>query len=287
MDRSGSGPDAGHADAHSSRTLDLVVERPPRLAPPPPQRRPRQQLEVSADRGAPVTPTMRKKHFKESILNNGLNSVLTSSQSGGASEPDTNWALHPMEHAWMLASVEGSYDSIMQFISEDPGLMTRKDFISGYSVLHWLAKRGQDETLLRVLRYAQEMGIPAGVEVRGSGGLTPLHVASMHGRYSVVKVLVGAFGASVDVMDHNGKRAWQYLREDAPLDIKELLGTWDDAHHAAGAGDTSSSSGVPEVMVGPKEPEEEAAADRGAFDRARRAGSWRFGSLRKIINSLR
>ncbi|KAM8848979.1 ankyrin repeat domain-containing protein SOWAHC [Synchiropus picturatus] len=282
MDHTGSGPDACNADAHSSRTLELVVERPPRLAPPP-QRRPRQQLEVSADR-AQLTPTMRKKHFKDSILNNGLNSVL-SSQSPCASEPDANWALHPMEHAWMLASVEGSYDSIMQFISEDPGLITRRDFISGYSVLHWLAKRGQDETLFKVLRYAQEIGLPVSVEVRGSGGLTPLHVASMHGQYSVIKVLVGAFGASVDVMDHNGKRAWQYLREDAPLDIKELLGTWDDAHHAAGASDTNGS--VSAVVVSTTEAEDDAAADRGSFDRARRAGSWRFGSLRKIMNSLR
>uniref|UniRef100_A0A8C6SKY7 Uncharacterized protein n=1 Tax=Neogobius melanostomus TaxID=47308 RepID=A0A8C6SKY7_9GOBI len=82
-----------------------------------------------------------------------------------------------------------------------------RDFISGYTVLHWLAKNGQDETLFKLLSYAQTLDLHVNVNVRGSGGLTPLHLASMHGQYMVIKLLVGAFGANVDTMDYNGKRA--------------------------------------------------------------------------------
>ena len=130
----------------------------------------------------------------------------------------------------MLAAVDGNYEDIFEFIADDPYLLTRRDFISGFSVLHWLAKSGHGETLAKLLRHAENAGSPADVNLRGSGGLTPLHVASMHGRFMVVKLLVGAFGAKVDVMDYNGRRAWQYLGGNAPLEMKELLGAWDEEH---------------------------------------------------------
>ncbi|XP_061832678.1 ankyrin repeat domain-containing protein SOWAHC isoform X1 [Nerophis lumbriciformis] len=191
---------------------------------------------------------------------------------------DLPWALYPMEHAWMLSAVEGNYDTLLEFVSEDPLLLTRRDFISGYSVLHWLAKSGRDDTLLKLLHHAEKAGGGASVsvDVRGSGGLTPLHVASMHGHDTVVKLLVGAFGANVDAMDYSGRRAWQYLRPDAPVELKELLGMWDDEH--AGGGSTNAnkncnnSSGV--VVAAPCEQVDGLPAHVNSLRRTR------FGILR-------
>lgn len=243
-----------------------------------------------------ITPAMRKKYLKELLLSNpshsGFSSVLSHTPSV-SSEQDASWALYPMEHAWMLSAVEGSYETILDFISEDPHLLTRRDFISGYSVLHWLAKRGQDETLLKLLRYAESAGIPVNVNVRGSGGLTPLHVASMHRQYMVVKLLVGAFSANVDAMDYNGKRPWQYLQGDAPLEMKELLGTWDDEHSCACAplnvnrNVNNNSAGAGAMNSAAYDEVDHGGTDEvDSCDRTKRAGGWRLGSLRKLLPSF-
>lgn len=255
---------------------------------------------------ASQTPARRKRYLKELLLSqpshSGFSSVLStqasfSSCSGSidsADQGDSNWALNPMEHAWMLAAAEGNYDSLMGFISAEPQLLSKRDFISGYSVWHWLAKRGEDECMLKLLRYAERAGIPADVNVRGSGGLTPLHVASMHRRYAVVKMLVGAFGANVDAMDYSGRRAWQYLAEDAPREMKELLGTWDDEHRGGCALNSNSNnssgaggggvggSGSTEVAQG-DEPDHGQTQQVNSFEPAERTSSWVFGSLRKLL----
>lgn len=311
-DDAGCGPAVTDPDTHGGRASrqGTVVERLSRygmqVMPSSFQRRLRlqRQQEVSesssaggahgeAPERASITPAMRKKYLKELLLSNpshsGFSSVLSSQAYSVSSEQDTDWALYPMEHAWMLSAVEGNYDTILEFISEDPHLLTRRDFISGYSVLHWLAKRGQDETLLKLLRYAESAGIHVNVNLRGSGGFTPLHVASMHGQYMVIKLLVGAFGANVDAMDYNGKRAWQYLRGDAPLEMKELLGTWDDEHSVGGAHNVNrnvnnncagamNSCACDEVDGGETQ-------EVNDFDRTKRE-AWGFGSLRKLLPSF-
>ncbi|XP_077092406.1 ankyrin repeat domain-containing protein SOWAHD [Siphateles boraxobius] len=198
---------------------------------------------VDASEKGSLTPAMRKKYLKELLLNNrsGLSSILSSKHKSSKEEEEeaTNgdtmncgalWALDPMEHAWMLSVVDGNYETIVEFLAEDRDLLSRKDFISGFTALHWLAKNGKDETLIKLLRHAEKEGLSVNVNLRGSGGLTPLHLAAMHDQYMVMKILVGAFSANVDIMDYNGKRAWQYLKDNAPNEIKELLGACDDEY---------------------------------------------------------
>ncbi|XP_045887551.1 ankyrin repeat domain-containing protein SOWAHD [Micropterus dolomieu] len=313
-DSTGSEPAVSNADAHDSGTSrqGSVVERLSRygmqVMPSAFQRRSRLQrqqevIDSSAQGGfqteAPergsLTPAMRKKYLKELLLSDpshsGFSSVLSSQTRSVCSEQDADWALNPMEHAWMLSAVEGNYDTILEFISADPYLLTRKDFISGYSVLHWLAKRGHDETLLKLLRYAESAGIPVNVNLRGSGGLTPLHVASMQGQYMVIKLLVGAFSASVDAMDYNGKRAWQYLKGDAPPEMKELLGTWDEEHSCGCAQNVNKNANNNSAgamnLTAYDEVDGGETAEANSFTRTKRSGgSWRFGSLRKLLPSF-
>lgn len=305
--KAGSGSEPAVADAHGGRAArqGTVVERLSRygmqVMPSAVQRRSRlqRQQEVAdcsgtgaLERGS-LTPAMRKKYLKELLLGNpwhsGLSGALSAQAVGASSEQqDADCVLYPMEHAWMLSAVEGNYETILEFISEDPYLLTRKDFISGYSVLHWLAKRGQDETLIKLLRYAESAEVPVNVNLRGSGGLTPLHVASMHSQYMVVKLLVGAFGANVDAMDYNGRRAWQYLKGDAPEEMKELLGAWDDEHSCACAQshanrNVNNNSAAATNSVACDEVDDGHAEDANFFRRTKRGGSWRFGSLRKLL----
>lgn len=242
-----------------------------------------------------IPQTLRRKYLKELLLssssNSGFSGVLQCSedtQSLSADE-DTDWALYPMEHAWMLLAVEGSYETILDFISDDPQLLTRRDFISGYSVLHWLAKRGQDEVLLKLLRFAERAGIAVNVNLRGSGGLTPLHVASMHGQFPVIKLLVGAFGANVDAMDYNGRRPWQYLREDAPPEMKELLGTWDEEHSCGCAQNLNknvNNNCAGAVNLAACDEVDGAVTEEVNYFGKTKRGNWRFGSLRKLKSTF-
>ncbi|KAG8448261.1 hypothetical protein GDO86_015378 [Hymenochirus boettgeri] len=137
---------------------------------------------------------------------------------------DTSLVLDPKEHAWMLMATEGNYNELKEFLWEDPSLLYKKDFVTGYSIIHWMAKHGHHEDLIRLMDFAFESGNPLDINTRASGGLTPLHIAVMQGNIMSVKVLVGAFNANIHARDHNGCKAWQYLKPDNTGQLQELLG---------------------------------------------------------------
>lgn len=306
MNKGGSDSAGSEPAAHGgSSRQSSVVERLSRYGLPltagAAQRRSRlQRQQEAADSSAPerasITSATRKKYLKELLLSQSSHSGFSfysesSSQTRSSipeSQQDADWVLYPMEHAWMLSAVEGNYETILEFISEEPYLLTRRDFISGYSVMHWLSKRGQDETLLKLLRFAECAGLPVNVNLRGSGGHTPLHVASMHGQFPVVKLLVGAFGADVDVMDYSGRRAWQYLKEDAPVAMKELLGTWDDEHSrgcARNVNENANNNCTGAVTLSATEEQSREPEGLNHLDQIRRGG-WSFGSFKKLMSSF-
>lgn len=255
---------------------------------------PKASAEVQ-ERGS-ITPAMRKKYLKDLFLNynshSGLSTILSlnssressrdrvDAPSQGADEGNAFWVLDPTEHAWMLSAVDGGYDTMAGFLLEDPSLLTRKDFVSGYTALHWLAKKGKHETLLKLLKYAESKGYPVNVNVKGSGGLTPLHVAALHSQYMVIKILVGAFSARVDAMDYNGKRAWQYLKENAPPEMKELLGAWDEHTSWQLNANNNNISCTEEAST------EDCQQDTHTVDTVTRNGLWHFGSFRKLVSSF-
>ncbi|XP_007951524.1 ankyrin repeat domain-containing protein SOWAHD [Orycteropus afer afer] len=131
------------------------------------------------------------------------------------------------EHAWMLAAAGGRFEELQELLEAEPGLLLRSDPITGYTLLHWLAKHGRHEELILVHDFAQRQGLQLDVSVPGSGGLTPLHLATQQGHDMVIKVLVGALGADPTRRDHSGHRACHYLRPDAPRRLWELSGAED------------------------------------------------------------
>ncbi|KAJ8255118.1 hypothetical protein GJAV_G00201110 [Gymnothorax javanicus] len=248
-----------------------------------------------------LTPAMRKRYLKELFVNKGLHSgfgsVFLSSRSSRASLKNTEneppysaeesnnnsgfWVLDPMEHAWMLSAVDGNFDTIVEFLREDFSLLTKRDFVSGFTVVHWLAKNGRDETLIKLLKYAERKGFPVNVNLKASGGLTPLHVAVMHSQYMVVKILVGAFGADVELMDYSGKRAFQYLRNNAPAEMRELLGGTDDEYGTIGYHICNYNSGAAQNSKSDPKGEED---EVDSFDR--RNDRSLFGSFKKFLSPV-
>ena len=85
--------------------------------------------------------------------------------------------------------------------------MSRRDFITGYSALHWAAKNGRAD-VVKLL-----MGCPAApdVDARSHGGYTALHVAAMNSRHEVIELLVVVYKADTDVTDFAGRKPVYYL----------------------------------------------------------------------------
>ncbi|XP_069827091.1 ankyrin repeat domain-containing protein SOWAHC [Dendropsophus ebraccatus] len=198
----------------------------------------------------PVSPQLRRGGV---LLRAGLrdsdSSSLHSSSSvsgneeeeggGGAGSVSGSAALEPLEHAWMVSSCRARWDGLQELLLAEPGLITRRDFITGFSCLHWAAKHGQHELLAALLTHARQHRVPVNINARASGGYTALHLAAMHGHLDVIKLLVGAYDADLDVRDYSGRKAWQYLSPDTARDVQALVG----ALPAAGEEEDGGSSG--------------------------------------------
>ncbi|XP_060933601.1 uncharacterized protein LOC133010154 [Limanda limanda] len=132
--------------------------------------------------------------------------------------------LEPKEHDWLVKGAAGAWTDIYSLFRDEPSLLNKRDFISGFTVLHWISKHG-DHRVLNTLWYGvQKVGSMFDVNARSTCGHTPLHVAAIHGNKNIMRLLVSKFDADVKLRDTAGKKPWQYLSCNAPLDIFQLLG---------------------------------------------------------------
>ncbi|XP_015224815.1 PREDICTED: ankyrin repeat domain-containing protein SOWAHC-like [Cyprinodon variegatus] len=135
--------------------------------------------------------------------------------------------LDPLEHEWMLCASDGEWAGLQRLLAAEPGLLLKKDFVSGFTCLHWAAKHNNPEMMALIVNFAKQHRLPLAVDVRSNMGYTPLHLAAIHGHMEVVKLLVGAYGADVDARDYSGRKACQYLTHDAGADIRDIVGDYE------------------------------------------------------------
>ncbi|XP_070612640.1 ankyrin repeat domain-containing protein SOWAHB [Erythrolamprus reginae] len=132
--------------------------------------------------------------------------------------------LESREHTWLVKIATGSWMQVRALFHEDPNLALHRDFVSGFTVLHWLAKHGNVQVLQDVITGAQEAEIVLDVNVRSGCGYTPLHLAAIHSHSLVMKILVQKLQCRTHIRDSSGKKAWQYLNANASGEIWQLLG---------------------------------------------------------------
>ncbi|XP_073647023.1 ankyrin repeat domain-containing protein SOWAHC isoform X2 [Tursiops truncatus] len=228
----------GHSAADPADPCDPADEAPSA----PPGRRPRggpaeegARPEVPGDAPRPGRPAPREAAGSSPQLRRGPGGA-----DGAAAEEEGAGALtlDPLEHAWMLSAADGRWDSLEGLLACEPGLLAKRDFITGFTCLHWAAKHGRQELLALLVRFAGQHRLPVNINARTSGGYTALHLAAMHGHVEVVKLLVGAYDADVDVRDYSGKKPSQYLSPSTAEEIRTLVGALDEdeAESTAGSG---------------------------------------------------
>ncbi|NWS93363.1 SWAHB protein, partial [Toxostoma redivivum] len=127
------------------------------------------------------------------------------------------------EHAWLVAMSTGRWAQVRGLFLEEPELALQRDFISGFTVLHWLAKHGDGPGLQELAAAAAQAGLALDVDARSGCGYTPLHLAAIHGHQLVIKVLVLQLGCQVQVRDGSGRRPWEYLGSSTSGEIWQLL----------------------------------------------------------------
>ncbi|XP_061558649.1 uncharacterized protein LOC133416040 [Phycodurus eques] len=132
--------------------------------------------------------------------------------------------LEPSEHEWLVKCASGHWSQVYGLLLRDRQLADKRDFMSGFTALHWAAKCGNSDMLVKILDTSREGGAAVDINARTHGGYTALHVAALHRQDYVVAMLVGEYGADVRVRDNDGKRAYHYLHSDAAQSIREMLG---------------------------------------------------------------
>ncbi|XP_068562078.1 ankyrin repeat domain-containing protein SOWAHB-like isoform X2 [Cebidichthys violaceus] len=157
--------------------------------------------------------------------------------------------LEPREHAWLVKGAAGSWPDIYTLFREDSSLLNRRDFISGFTVLHWIAKHG-DHRVLNTLWYGvQKTGLMFDMNAKSTCGHTPLHIAAIHGHSNIMRLLVNKFSADVKLRDTAGKKPWQYLSRAVPADVFQMLGA---PSRPAGGGEGGGGAEAPGLEQQPR-----------------------------------
>ncbi|CAL8304595.1 unnamed protein product [Merluccius merluccius] len=144
----------------------------------------------------------------------------------GDDPPSESVPLDPVGHEWLVKSGAGMWRHVYGLLLLDARLATRRDFMSGFTALHWAAKEGNGDMVRKMMDVSRGNG-GARLDVNGKthGGYTPLHIAAIHGHGDVMALLVQGYGARVNVRDNAGKRPHHYLvGPHVTAELKELLG---------------------------------------------------------------
>ncbi|XP_035482818.2 ankyrin repeat domain-containing protein SOWAHA-like [Scophthalmus maximus] len=132
--------------------------------------------------------------------------------------------LEQSEHEWLVKCAAGQWRQVYGLLLGDSQLADKRDFMSGFTALHWAAKCGNSDMLDKIVEVSRRGGVEVDVNAKTHGGYTPLHIAALHDQEYIMATLVGEHGADVSVRDNCGKRACHYLHKGVSKTVREMLG---------------------------------------------------------------
>ncbi|XP_074528814.1 ankyrin repeat domain-containing protein SOWAHA [Halichoeres trimaculatus] len=132
--------------------------------------------------------------------------------------------LEQAEHEWLVKCASGHWSQVLGLLLRDAQLAEKRDFMSGFTALHWAAKCGNSDMLLKITDLSKKGGLELDVNAKTHAGYTPLHIAALHHQEYVLTLLVGELGADPRIRDNCGKRAYHYLHKGSSKTVREMLG---------------------------------------------------------------
>ncbi|XP_056254147.1 ankyrin repeat domain-containing protein SOWAHA-like [Seriola aureovittata] len=132
--------------------------------------------------------------------------------------------LEQSEHEWLVKCAAGHWSQVYGLLLTDNQLAEKRDFMTGFTALHWAAKCGNSEMLVRIIDLSRQGGVDVDVNAKTHGGYTPLHIAALHDQEYIMAMLVGEYLADVSIRDNCGKKAYHYLHKGISGTLREMLG---------------------------------------------------------------
>lgn len=148
-------------------------------------------------------------------------------KSTKASEEPKDTSLVPLEqseHEWLVKCAAGHWSQVYGLLLRDNQLAEKRDFMSGFTALHWAAKCGNSDMLGKIIDLSKRGGVDIDVNAKTHGGYTPLHIAALHDQEYIMAMLVGEYGADPSIRDNCGKKAYHYLHKGISGTLREMLG---------------------------------------------------------------
>ncbi|XP_077183033.1 ankyrin repeat domain-containing protein SOWAHA [Paroedura picta] len=132
--------------------------------------------------------------------------------------------LDAAEHEWLVEATDGQWSQrLYGLLLSDKNLAGKRDFMSGFTALHWAAKSGNSDMVNKVIEVAEKGDVRVNVNTKSYGGYTPLHIAAIHGQEEIIALLVKDYNAKVNLRDYSGKKPYQYLKEGSSFAVRHLL----------------------------------------------------------------
>ncbi|XP_043076745.1 ankyrin repeat domain-containing protein SOWAHA-like [Puntigrus tetrazona] len=131
--------------------------------------------------------------------------------------------LDPVEHQWLVKSAAGQWNQVYGLLLKDGQLAEKKDFMSGFTALHWAVKSGNADMVCRIIDVSRNGDHGVDVNGKSNGGYTPLHIAAIHHQLSLIHLLVRKYGADGNIRDNCGKKPYHYLDKGVSRELRGLL----------------------------------------------------------------
>ncbi|XP_006785259.1 ankyrin repeat domain-containing protein SOWAHB-like [Neolamprologus brichardi] len=131
--------------------------------------------------------------------------------------------LEHSEHQWLVNCAAGHWSQVYGLLLRDNQLAEKKDFMSGFTALHWAAKTGNSDMLVKIIEKARQGGVHVDINAKTHGGYTPLHIAALHDKQYIIGILVKEYKANISIRDNYGKKAYHYLHKDVSESVREML----------------------------------------------------------------
>ncbi|NXN32801.1 SWAHA protein, partial [Nycticryphes semicollaris] len=168
---------------------------------------------------SPLSPPEEEARSRSPGLHRGPKNHRVSEETAAAVP------LEETEHQWLVMAAGGQWTQQLHgLLLRDASLAARRDFISGFTALHWAAKSGNCDMVTNIMREAEKGGTRVNVDARSHGGYTALHLAAIHGQEKIITMLVYSYHAKTDLRDYSGKKPHQYLKEGTSSAVRRLLG---------------------------------------------------------------